>query len=64
MWLYEPKSKRGSKKLIKPWTGPYVILKKINDVIFKIQKNPKSNAKIVHHDRLMKYLGGGNSKLD
>ena len=60
VWFYEPKSKRGNKnkKLARPWTGPFIIIRKLNDVIYKIQKNAKSKAKIVHHDRLKAYLGG------
>lgn len=37
------------------WEGPYTVLEKLNDVIFKIQKNKHSKAKIVHHDRLKPY---------
>lgn len=41
VWYYSPKYGRHGKKLYRPWTGPYIINKRINDVIYKIRKNPK-----------------------
>src|SRR5215469_6719197 len=56
VWLYNPQRRRGrSPKLQAHWEGPYRVIKRINDVVYRIQKSSK--AKIVHLDRLMKYYG-------
>lgn len=53
VWLYKPQVKPGlSAKLTRRWTGPYVVLKKINDVVYKIQQGVRFKSKVVHHDRL------------
>lgn len=42
VWLYNPQQKKGlSPKLQKPWQGPYVIIKRINDLIYRIQLGPR-----------------------
>ena len=57
VWYYYPICKKGrSRKLQRPWTGPYIVTKRINNVIYKIKLTAKSKAKIVHHDRLKPYL--------
>ncbi|KAK3091067.1 hypothetical protein FSP39_016879, partial [Pinctada imbricata] len=62
VWLFNPKRKRSlSPKLQCQWEGPYTVLKKNNDVIFKIQKNKATKPKIVHHDRLKPYSGGNQN---
>ncbi|XP_053378575.1 uncharacterized protein LOC128548173 [Mercenaria mercenaria] len=58
VWLYNPQVKPGlSAKLSRRWTGPYHVLKKINDVVYRIQLNRRSKPKVVHHDRLKRYNG-------
>jgi transposase InsO family protein len=37
------------------WKGPFVITRKISDLLFEITGSSKSKPKIVHHDRLKKY---------
>jgi len=57
VWLYNPTRKKGrSPKLLNNWEGPYKIIKKINDLVYRIQKTPKSKMKVVHLDRLQPYL--------
>ena len=41
----------------KHWEGPYVLIDKINDVIYRIRKGPKYKPKLVHQDRLTSYKG-------
>ncbi|CAG2215826.1 unnamed protein product [Mytilus edulis] len=53
VWLYEPRRKVGfCPKLYRPWNGPFIITKKLNDVIYRIQKGPKNKPKVIHHNRL------------
>ena len=35
--------------------GPYTVVTRINDVVYRIRRRPKTKMKIVHLDRLMKY---------
>ena len=40
-WLHNPQRMKGvSPKLSRPWQGPYVITKKINDLVYWIQLGP------------------------
>ncbi|XP_050519398.1 uncharacterized protein LOC126893360 [Diabrotica virgifera virgifera] len=58
VWLYNPKKRTGcSPKLQQFWEGPYLIVKKINDVIYRISKIPRGKPMIVHHNRLAPYEG-------
>lgn len=53
VWLHNPKHVVGkTPKLQNPWDGPFVVIKAISDVLFKIQKSPHSKPKIVHYNRL------------
>ena len=38
-------------------SGPWKVIRKVNEVNYSIQKSPKSKATIVHVDRTMKYFG-------
>lgn len=63
VWLFNPKRSKGlCPKLQSKWEGPYSIIQKLNDVIFKIQKNKNSKPKIVHHDRLKPYTCTNNTQ--
>ena len=58
VWLYNGDKMKGVQyKLSCKWEGPFEITKKIDDVIYRIQKNAKSKPKVVHFDRLKPYLG-------
>ena len=47
------------RKLHHPWTGPYVVLDKINDFNYKIQlQNDPQRSLIVHFNRLKKCVPG------
>lgn len=57
VWLFNPRRKLGrAPKLQCDWEGPYLIIKKMSDVVFCIQKTPKHRKKIVHADRLAPFL--------
>ncbi|KAJ8914866.1 hypothetical protein NQ315_014879 [Exocentrus adspersus] len=58
VWLYQPQRKKGlSPKLQRPWEGHYLIVKKINDLVYRIQMSPKTKPKVVHVERLSLYRG-------
>ena len=58
VWLHNPRRVKGlCPKLQNNWEGPYIIVNKLNDVIYRIQKGPKMKPKVVHQDRLKPYLG-------
>ena len=58
VWLHNPARKVGiSPKLFRPWEGPFLVIKRISDVTYRIQKNRKSKMKVVHFDRLKPYRG-------
>ncbi|KAJ8956491.1 hypothetical protein NQ318_019209 [Aromia moschata] len=43
--------------MVSNWEGPYTIIKKINDLAYRIQLSPRSKSKVVHLERLAKYTG-------
>ncbi|GFW68333.1 retrovirus-related Pol polyprotein from transposon 412 [Trichonephila clavipes] len=58
VWLWNPKRRKGlSPKLQTNWEGPYTALKRLNDVVVRIQKSPHSKPKVIHYNRLASYLG-------
>ena len=58
VWFYNPRQeKRRSPKVTGPWEGPYIVLKKLNDLVCRILLNYRSKPKVVHQNRLWKYAG-------
>ena len=56
VWLHEPRRKLGlCPKLQRYWKGPFTVIQKINDLLYRIQRSPKSKPKVVHFDRLKEY---------
>ena len=62
VWYFNPQSLGKGSKLKRPWTGPYTIVKIINNVVYCIQKSPKSKVKTVHHNYLKPYIGSDTLK--
>jgi len=57
--LYNPQRKKGlSPKLQSNWEGPYRVVKRINDVVYRIQSasSHQRKMKVVHLERLAKYV--------
>lgn len=51
MWFHYPQRKKGlSTKLQRPWQGPYVVTKKINDLVHRIQLGPNRKSEVVHRN--------------
>ena len=41
VWLHDPQRRKGlSPKLQRPWKCPYLVIKKINDLIYRIRPGP------------------------
>jgi hypothetical protein len=58
VWIYRPTRKKGkSPKLQSCWEGPYNVITRINDVVYRIQWHPQAKMMVVHLDRLAPYLG-------
>ena len=59
LWLYNPNRTRGvCPKLERTWEGPYEVLKKMNDVVYRVRKlGGKAKPKLVHLNRLAQYQG-------
>jgi hypothetical protein len=58
VWLHNPARTRGrSPKLQSPWEGPYLVIDVLSDVVYRIQKEPHTKPKVVHHDRLKPCCG-------
>ncbi|KAJ8950520.1 hypothetical protein NQ318_015264 [Aromia moschata] len=55
VWLYAQKGQK--EKVQSNWEGPYTIIKKINDLVYRIQLSPRSKPKVVHLERLARYTG-------
>jgi hypothetical protein len=63
-WLYRPTRKKWkSPKLQSTLEGPYNIITRINDVVYRIQRNPRSRMMVVHLDRLAPYQGAARDEL-
>ena len=47
VWFHNPvRKKRLSLKFHRPWRGPYTVIEKMSDVLYKIQLNPRGKPKI------------------
>ena len=58
VWLHNPQRRRGySPKLQNSWEGPYTVMDRINDVIYRVQKPPRGKPRVVHFNRLAPYAG-------
>ncbi|XP_024116492.1 uncharacterized protein LOC112138149 [Oryzias melastigma] len=43
------------KKFLPSYEGPFFVLGQLDDLVYRIQKSPRSKAKVVHHDQLKPY---------
>ena len=66
VWLHCPAVRRGkSPKFHQPWKGPFQVVKKLGDVIYRIQhmKNLRKRL-VVHSNRLKKHTGDNDHRDD
>ena len=59
-----------SSKFHLPWTGPFLVVGKVSDLVYQIQRSSKYDLKYEHHDRLKpahvkldNWLQGSNDKV-
>ena len=58
VWFFNPRRERGkAPKLQNNWEGPFRIVKKLSEVVFKIRKSDRHRCKVVHADRLAPFIG-------
>jgi hypothetical protein len=63
VWLYCSTSTKGkSPKLQSSWEGPYKVVTRINVVVYRIQRNPRSRMIEVLLDRLGPYHGAARDE--
>ena len=56
VWLYVPfVKKRKNLKLSRPWRGPYTIVKKISDVVYRIEQNANKRNSVKNIETLYLY---------
>ena len=53
VWLHCPQREKGiSPKLARQWQDPYLVTKRINDMVYRVQLKPLAKPKVVHRNRL------------
>ncbi|KDR23993.1 hypothetical protein L798_07932, partial [Zootermopsis nevadensis] len=63
VWLYHPTRTKGkSPKLQTSWEGPYRVVTRINDVVYRIQRHTRARMMVVHLDRLAPYSGAARDE--
>lgn len=63
VWRNQKRNLIGRKlKIARHWTGPWVIVEKLSDILFRIQCKQKNPSIVIHGDNLKPYKG--NKKLN
>ena len=58
VWRNQKKTVPGVKtKIMRHWTGPWIITEKLCDILFRIKHSDSSSSVIMHGDNLKKYHG-------
>jgi len=58
VYYFYPRRRSGIKDKWSRWyTGPYQVIEQLSPVLYKIQKNPRSQPKIVYVDKLKRVVG-------
>ncbi|GBM44084.1 hypothetical protein AVEN_75900-1 [Araneus ventricosus] len=64
VWMYNLKQRRGlSPKLQQSWKGPYTVVKKLNDPVYRVQRSPNTKPKVIHINRLAPYRATDHSSM-
>ena len=58
VWLHNPQRKKGlSPKLQRTWQGLFTVIKRLNDLVYRIQLRSSTKPKVVYRNRLWLYTG-------
>ena len=58
VWLHDPTRKVGiSSKLVNKWKGPFVVTRKLDDLVCMVKRTKSGKSKAYHVDRLYPYNG-------
>lgn len=58
VWLKDPVREVGlNPKLQRLWKGPFKVIDKLNDILYRVQQSPRHRSRVVHHDKLRMYTG-------
>ncbi|KAJ8933795.1 hypothetical protein NQ318_001525 [Aromia moschata] len=60
VWLYNPQRRRG----LSPGKGPYEVVTRINNVIYRIQKLPRGKPRVVHLNRLAPFAESNDEQAE
>ncbi|GBO21742.1 hypothetical protein AVEN_13865-1 [Araneus ventricosus] len=64
VWIYNPKRRRGlSPKLQQNCEGPYTVVKKLNVVVYRVQRSPNAKPKVIHINLLAPYRATDHSSM-
>ncbi|GBN60826.1 hypothetical protein AVEN_33060-1 [Araneus ventricosus] len=64
VWMYNPKRRRGqSPKLQQNWEGLHTVVKKLNDVVYRVQRSPNAKPKVIHINCLAPYRATDHSSM-
>ncbi|GBM16748.1 hypothetical protein AVEN_9347-1 [Araneus ventricosus] len=59
VWMYNPKRRRGpSPKLQQNWEGPYTVVKKLNNVVYRVQRSPNAKPIVIHINKSVSSIQG------
>ena len=62
--LVYKRMKAGLQKFGDRWEGPFVVIDKLSDVTYRIQKSPKHQGDVVHHDLLKLHYARNEAEND
>ena len=58
VWYRQEKREQGkSTKLFMPYSGPHLVLQKLNDLNYLIQMDGSGRQRVLHHNKLKRYQG-------
>ena len=58
VWYYNPRVKKGrTPKLARPWTGPFKVMGKVHEGVYRIQQHSRARPRVVNRARLWRYQG-------
>ena len=56
VWVYNTKRRKGlSPKLMCDWEGPCVIVKQINELLYRVRKSNRDKPRVIHRNRLWRF---------